>query len=71
MDAVEISADQAQRPKDAASISMLHRFGRCERGATSIEYGLICSLIFVAIVVAVQNFATANSNMYNNIKNKI
>ena len=57
---------------DAAGLTgLLARFKRCEQGATSIEYALICSCIFVAIVVAVQNFAAANAAMYNNIKNKI
>lgn len=57
---------------DTARLSgLLARFRRCEQGATSIEYALICSLIFVAIVASVQAFATANSNMYNNIKNKL
>ncbi|MGE4322783.1 MAG: Flp family type IVb pilin, partial [Sphingobium sp.] len=31
--------------------------GRCERGATAIEYALILSLVFLAIIGAVANVA--------------
>ena len=44
-------------------------FWRDERGATAIEYGLIVSLIFVAIVFAVNKFASSTGNMYNMINN--
>lgn len=37
------------------------------RGATAIEYALICSLIFLGIVSAVQMFSASNSAMYNKI----
>jgi pilus assembly protein Flp/PilA len=40
-------------------------------GATAIEYGLIVSLIFLAIVVAVSNFAGKTGNMYNTIANNM
>jgi pilus assembly protein Flp/PilA len=43
------------------------RFLNDERGATSIEYGLICSLIFLAIVSAVRGFASNTSLMYGKI----
>ena len=37
--------------------SILGGFARCENGATAIEYGLICSLIFMAIVVSGRRIA--------------
>ena len=38
-----------------------------ESGATVIEYGLICSLVFLAIVASINNFANKTNIMYNNI----
>ena len=48
-------------------LGLLRALARDNRGATAIEYGLIVSLIFIAIVVAVT--ATANSTiaMWSNI----
>lgn len=43
------------------------RFLKNEQGATSIEYGLICSLLFLAIVGAINTFATSTNGMYSNI----
>lgn len=31
-------------------MNMLYRFGKCESGATAIEYGLIAALISVVII---------------------
>ena len=45
----------------------LNRFWRNESGATVIEYGLICSLLFLAIVAAVTDFASKSSIMYGHI----
>lgn len=47
--------------------SILGSFTRCENGATAIEYGLICSLIFMAIVASVQGVASATSAMHTKI----
>jgi pilus assembly protein Flp/PilA len=44
-------------------------FWKDERGATAIEYGLIVSLIFVAIVFAVNQFASNTGIMFNSIAN--
>jgi pilus assembly protein Flp/PilA len=45
----------------------LIRFLADERGATAIEYGLICSLIFVVIVSAVTSFGKNTSGIIINI----
>jgi pilus assembly protein Flp/PilA len=39
-------------------------FAANESGATAIEYGLIVSLIFLAIIVSVQAFSAATIAMY-------
>ena len=36
-------------------------------GTTAIEYGLICSLIFLALAGSVAYFANSTNNMYNKI----
>ena len=45
----------------------LARFCNDESGATSIEYGLICSLIFLAIVAGVKQLNNNTMVMYNKI----
>jgi len=40
-------------------------------GATAIEYGLIASLIFLAIVASVGLFTDSLSNMFNTISNTL
>jgi pilus assembly protein Flp/PilA len=50
---------------------ILRRFLADDRGATAVEYGLICALIFLAIVVAVQNFSVATRSMYNLIRDNL
>lgn len=44
---------------------------RSEKGATAIEYGLIVSLIVIAIVIAVQNVADTTIGMWNNVSNEV
>ncbi len=38
-----------------------------ESGATAIEYGLIVSLIFLAIIAAVREFTNSASDLYGEI----
>ncbi len=47
------------------------RLIRNEKGATSIEYALIVSLIFLAIVTAVSNVAEKTTDMWNNVSNAV
>jgi pilus assembly protein Flp/PilA len=50
---------------------LVSRFLADERGATAIEYGLICSLIFIVIITAVTSFGNTTSGMILNIANAI
>jgi pilus assembly protein Flp/PilA len=50
---------------------MLRRFAQDESGATAIEYGLICSLIFLVIVTSVTAFGHKTSDMIEFIANTI
>ena len=47
------------------------RFRRDEGGATAIEYGLICGLIFLVIIAAVSAFAARSTAMYDDISTTI
>ena len=47
--------------------SMLMSFARDAGGATAVEYGILCSLIFLAIVGSVDLFAGRTAAMFNDI----
>lgn len=50
---------------------ILQRLLRDERGATSVEYGLIIAMIFLAIVGAATGLATESSQMWNGVSSDI
>ena len=50
---------------------MIHRFLTEEEGATSIEYGLIASLVFLVIINAMTAVGNANSANYELITNAV
>ncbi|CAA9522433.1 MAG: hypothetical protein AVDCRST_MAG23-322 [uncultured Sphingosinicella sp.] len=45
--------------------------GQDERGATAVEYGLICSLIVIAMVAGLNNFSDTTINMWNQLANNV
>lgn len=49
----------------------MKRWLRDERGATSIEYALIATLIAVVIIGGVRSFANENTEMYSRVTNAI
>jgi pilus assembly protein Flp/PilA len=54
----------------APRLSLL-RFLRDEEGGTALEYGLICSLIFLAIIGAVTLVAARTTTMWSSIASHI
>ena len=46
-----------------AARSYLTRFLRDDRGATAIEYGLICAMVFLVIITSVTTFGNKTSNI--------
>lgn len=44
---------------------------RDKKAATAVEYGLILSLIFLAMVVGVQALGNQTSSTWNNISNAV
>ena len=47
------------------------RFVRDERGATAIEYGMICALIFLAIITGLTAFGTKTNATYKVITDAV
>ena len=44
---------------------------RDSRGATVVEYGLICALIILSMMVALQLFASGSVQLWSNISNRV
>ena len=44
-------------------------FWENDSGATAIEYGLIASGIFMAIIIAINSIGSVVSNTFNNVSN--
>jgi pilus assembly protein Flp/PilA len=49
----------------------LRRIVRDQRGATAVEYGLIVSLIVIAVIVGVKATATSITSTWNNVSSQI
>jgi pilus assembly protein Flp/PilA len=54
-----------------ASRAFLGRFGRDQRGATAIEYGLIAALIALVVISGVTNVGTNLSKKFSNVANAV
>jgi pilus assembly protein Flp/PilA len=52
-------------------LDLVRRITRCEQGATAVEYGLIISLVVVALIAAMGNLAGSTTNMWNHVSNQI
>ena len=44
---------------------------RDSRGATAVEYGLIVAMIVIVMIVALKQVATANTNLWHNVSDKV
>ena len=49
----------------------LRRLRVDQEGATSVEYGLILALIFLAMIVGVASVGTTTSGMWNNVSSEV
>lgn len=43
----------------------------CRRAATAVEYGLIVSLIVIAMVASFKTLANTTTNMWDTVSNKV
>lgn len=50
---------------------LVRRVLRHTRGATAVEYGLICALIVLAMVGALQSVAGKTTGMWNDVSTKV
>lgn len=50
--------------------SILTQFLRDESGATAVEYGLILALVVLAMLTALNGFASVAIEMWNNVSTK-
>ena len=51
--------------------AIFNRFVKCQSGTTAIEYGLIASLIAVAIIGALSATGGNLGNTFNKVKNNL
>lgn len=49
----------------------LRKLARSEAGATAIEYGLICALIVIAMIVALSTLADTTIGMWNDVASNV
>lgn len=48
-------------------MSIFKKLLRDNRGTSAVEYGLICSLIILAMLAALQNFASESTRTWNTV----
>lgn len=60
-----------QSPGEAGLKTLLTRLIRDERGATSLEYGLIIALIFLVILSALTAFGGTSTGIFNTAMNAL
>lgn len=65
-----IRANIEQGPRGGLH-KLLRAFRDDENGATSIEYGLIVALIFLAVVSAIRAYSNSTSDMYSEINDAL
>ena len=52
-------------------LDLIRGIVKCQSGATAIEYGLIVSLIVIAMVGALGSFATSSTGIWESVSNKV
>lgn len=52
-------------------LELIRRIKKCDQGATAVEYGLIVSLIVIAMIASLGNVANGTQGMWNNVSNKV
>jgi pilus assembly protein Flp/PilA len=60
-----------QKPRQGINVRIIGKLTSDQRGATAIEYGLICALIVLAIMGGVQLFASKAIGMLNHVANEV
>ena len=60
-----------ERYRETTMQNLFARFVKCESGATAIEYGLIASLIGVAIITAVTSVGTGVTKTFTTVSGSL
>lgn len=52
-------------------LKFMRQILRGDTGATAVEYGLIASLVVIAMIVALQGVAEQNTSMWDYVQTKV
>jgi pilus assembly protein Flp/PilA len=52
-------------------LERIRRIHKCDQGATAVEYGLVVTLIVIAMMASLGNVANGTQNMWNNVSNEV
>jgi len=52
-------------------LERIRRIHKCDQGATAVEYGLIVTLIVVAITASLGTVANGTQAMWNNVSSEV
>jgi pilus assembly protein Flp/PilA len=52
-------------------LELIRRIRKCDQGATAVEYGLIVSLIVIAIAASIGNLGNGTQVMWNSVSEKV
>ena len=52
-------------------MGLIRRIQRCDQGATAVEYGLIVTLIIIAMMTSLGNVANGIEDVLNKVSNEL
>ena len=52
-------------------LERIRRIHKCDQGATAVEYGLIMTLIVIAMMASLGTVANGTQAMWNNVSNEV
>ena len=52
-------------------LDFIRRIQKCDQGATAVEYGLIVTLIIIAMMASLENVTNRTQDIWNKVSNEI
>lgn len=52
-------------------LELIRRIQKCDQGATAVEYGLVVTLIVIAMIASLGTVANGTQAMWNNVSNEV
>ena len=52
-------------------LELIRRIQKCDQGATAVEYGLIVTLIVIAMTASLGTVANGTQAMWNNVSSEV